>query len=155
VCAGQILRNPTEAEDIAQEVFLRLWQTAARYDPERGTPAAWIWRIARNLCIDRTRRHGWRRFLGLETAPDPADEAPDAETTLDARQRLARLSAVMVDLPERQRAAITMRATGGLANTEIAAALGISEGAAEQLLVRARATLRARLGPDFTQGERG
>lgn len=153
--ASQILRNPAEAEDIAQEVFLRLWRQAGRYDPARGTPAAWIWRIARNLCIDRTRRQGWRRFLGLEAAPEPADETPGAEAALDARQRLARIGAALAELPERQREAITMRATGGLANAEIAAALGISEGAAEQLLVRARGRLRTRLGPDFMEGERG
>ena len=150
--AAQILRNPAEAEDIAQEVFLRLWRHAGRYDPALGPPAAWIWRIARNLCLDRSRRQGWRRFLGLEAAPEPADETPGAEAALDARQRLERLSAAMAELPERQRAALTMRAAGGLSTAEIAAAMGIGAGATEQLLVRARAGLRARLGPDFARG---
>ena len=150
--AGQILRHRAEAEDVAQEVFLRVWRQAGSYDPARGSPAAWIWRIARNLCLDRMRRHGWRRFLGLEAAPEPADETPGAEAALDAHQRLARLSAAMAELPERQRAALTMRAASGLSTAEIAAAMGIGAGATEQLLVRARAGLRARLGPDFARG---
>lgn len=151
--AGQILRHRAEAEDVAQEVFLRVWRQAGSYDPARGSPAAWIWRIARNLCLDRMRRHGWRRFLGLEAASEPPDETPDAEAALAGRQRLAQLGAAMAELPERQRAALLMRASGGLANAEIAAALEISEGAAEQLLVRGRAALRARLGPGFAGGE--
>jgi RNA polymerase sigma-70 factor (ECF subfamily) len=141
--AAQVLRNRADAEDVAQEVFLRVWAQAARYDPSRGAVSTWIWRIALRLCIDRNRRSALRRFLGLEAAPEPEDEAPGVDQLLDGRRRLAVARAALGDLPERQRQAILMRSAGGLASAEIAAAMGISEGAVEQLLVRARATLRA------------
>ncbi len=149
--AAQNLRQPQEAEDVAQEVFLRVWAQAGRYDPARGAVSTWIYRIAVNLCIDRNRRGGLRRFLGLEAAPEVPDEAPGPEAVTDARQRLARIRSVLTELPDRQRQAIVLRAAGGLSTGEIAAILGISPGAAEQLLVRARATLRARTEP--TAGE--
>ncbi|MBD3788151.1 MAG: sigma-70 family RNA polymerase sigma factor [Sphingomonadales bacterium] len=130
---------------MAQEVFLRVWRQASRYDPDRAAVSTWIWRIAVNLCIDRNRRIGVRRFLGLEAAPDPEDEAPGAEEALDARQRLGLARAAMEGLPERQREAILLRAAGGMSTAEIAAAMGVGPGAVEQLLVRARANLRRAL----------
>lgn len=143
--ARQALRNPADAEDVAQEVFLRVWRQAARYDPARAAVSTWIWRIAINLCIDRNRRLGVRRFLGLEAAPEAQDESPDAETALDGRQRLGLAQAAIADLPERQREAILLRAAGGMTTAEIAATMGIGPGAVEQLLVRARANLRRAL----------
>ena len=74
--AAQALHTPADAEDVAQEVFLRIWTRAARYDPDRAAVSTWIWRIALNLCIDRNRRGGMRQFLGLDAAPDPASAAP-------------------------------------------------------------------------------
>lgn len=143
--ARQALRNGAEAEDVAQEVFLRVWRQASRYDPTRAAVSTWIWRIAVNLCIDRNRRVGVRRFLGLEAAPDPEDDAPGAEAALDARQRLGLTRAAMEGLPERQREAILLRAAGGMSTAEIAATMGVGPGAVEQLLVRARANLRRAL----------
>lgn len=142
--ADQALRQPAEAEDVAQEVFLRAWARAADYDPARGAVSTWLYRIALRLCQDRNRRHALRRFLGLEAAPEPPDEAPGTEAALAARQALARTTAAIRALPARQRQAILLRAVGEQSTAEIAALLGITPGAAEQLLVRARAALRAR-----------
>lgn len=143
-----VLTSPHEAEDIAQETFLRVWSAASRYDPSIASPATWIYRIALRLAIDRNRRTGFRRFLGLEAAPEPLDDQPGADRDLAARQALARTHAALATLPDRQRKALLLRAAAGLTNTEIAATLGISAGAVEQLLVRARASLRV-----ITKGE--
>ncbi|MBY0352269.1 sigma-70 family RNA polymerase sigma factor [Tabrizicola sp.] len=144
------LAAPHEAEDLAQETFLRVWSAAARYDPARAAPATWVYRIALRLAIDRNRRTGFRRFLGLDAAPDPEDDRPGTEAGLAARQELALTQRALATLPDRQRRALLLRAVSGMTNAEIAATLGISAGAVEQLLVRARAALRAR-----TKGEWG
>jgi RNA polymerase sigma-70 factor (ECF subfamily) len=138
-----VLTTPHEAEDMAQETFLRVWSAAARYDPALGTPATWVYRIALRLAIDRNRRTGFRRFLGLDAAPEPMDDQPGADRDLAARQALARTQRALATLPDRQRRALLLRAAAGLSNGEIAATLGISSGAVEQLLVRARSALRA------------
>jgi RNA polymerase sigma-70 factor (ECF subfamily) len=141
-----VLIEPHEAEDIAQETFLRVWRAAARYDPTRASPATWIYRIGLRLAIDRNRRRGFRRFLGLEAAPEPEDDAPGVEADLAGRQTLALARAALATLSDRQRKALLLRAVAGMTNGDIAAVLGISPGAVEQLLVRARAGLRATMG---------
>lgn len=143
--ARQSLRQPADAEDAVQDCFLRAWRAAASYDPARAAVSTWLYRILLRLCIDRNRRTGLRRFLGLEAAPETMDDAPDTETELAARQELRRTQEAMRQLPERQRQALLLRAVAGQTTAEIAATLGISPGAVEQLLVRARSGLRARL----------
>lgn len=139
--AGMLV-TPHEAEDLSQETFLRVWAAAGRYDPALAAPATWIYRIALRLAIDRNRRRGFRRFLGLDAAPEPEDEAPGAEARLAGRELLALARRGLSALPDRQRRVLLLRAVAGMTNAEIAATLEISEGAVEQLLVRARAGLR-------------
>jgi RNA polymerase sigma-70 factor (ECF subfamily) len=141
-----ILSASHEAEDMAQETFLRVWRAASRYDPDKASPARWIYRIGLRLAIDQNRRRGFRRFLGLEAAPEPEDDAPGVEQEIDARQRLALARRALATLPDRQRHALLLRAVAEMTNGEIAATLDISAGAVEQLLVRARAGLRALTG---------
>ncbi|NVK45345.1 MAG: sigma-70 family RNA polymerase sigma factor [Rhodobacteraceae bacterium] len=143
--ATQSLTVSSEAEDVAQEVFLRAWKHAHKYDPSKGAVSSWLYRIAVNLCIDHNRRGGFRRFVGIDSMPEPEDDTPGAEVEYGARQRLAQTRSVIRTLPTRQKQAILLKAAGELSGAEIAMALGTSEGAVEQLLVRARATLRARL----------
>lgn len=144
-----VLTVPHEAEDLAQETFLRVWSAAARYDPDKAAPATWIYRIALRLAIDRNRRTGFRRFLGLDAAPEPEDDRPGVEADLGARQELAVTRRALASLPDRQRRALLLRAVTGMMNAEIAATLDISAGAVEQLLVRARAALRVRMKGDM------
>ncbi len=150
--AGRYLGNRADGEEIAQETFLRVWRMAGRYDPARAKVATWIYRITVNLCIDRQRRNRFWRIFGREQAADwadvLADPAPDATAVAAGRQMLARVRAGIATLPERQRMAIMLCAVGGLQTGEIAQAMGVSAGAVEQLLVRARRTLRKDVGDD-------
>lgn len=143
--AAQSLTVSSEAEDVAQEVFLRAWRKAASYDPAKGKVSSWLYRIAVNLCVDHNRRGGFRRFVGIETVPEPEDDRPGAEEELESRQRLLHVQEAMKTLPARQRQALLLKVAGDLSGAEIAAALGSSEGAVEQLLVRARAALKAKM----------
>ena len=107
-----------EADDIVQETFWTVWRKAGSWQPG-GPPFA--------------------------EADAVADEAATAEDETAARGELAAVAADIRALPQRQRAAILLAAGGEHSNSEIAAMLGLSAGAVEQLLVRARRTLRARL----------
>jgi RNA polymerase sigma-70 factor, ECF subfamily len=152
VFAGRYLGNAAEGEDIAQEVFLRVWRMAARYDPARSKVSTWIYRITVNLCIDRQRRNRFWQLFGRDQASDLADmladPAPGTVAVIAGRQTLARVQASIATLPERQRMAIMLSAVAGLDGPQIAQAMGASAGAVEQLLVRARRQLRRDVGDD-------
>jgi RNA polymerase sigma-70 factor (ECF subfamily) len=134
-----------DADDIVQETFLSFWRTAARWRPDGAPLGAYLTRIAVNRAIDGDRRRRVRRFFGLEDADDIADTEPAADERLADRQALMAVGRDIRQLPTRQRAAILLAADGERSNGEIAGVMGLSEGAVEQLLVRARRTLRARL----------
>jgi RNA polymerase sigma-70 factor (ECF subfamily) len=138
-----------EAEAIVNGAFLALWRQAARWRTGEARVGTWLHRVVVNRCIDHARRQRRRRWLGLggdgaEAADALASEGPGAERALAARDELAAMRAEIRRLPERQRAAILLAAGGDRGAGEIAAILGVSEGAAEQLLVRARRRLRER-----------
>lgn len=139
------LRNDADAEDLVQEAFLKAWSNATRYDPNKAAVSTWLYKIAANLCIDRNRRQKYRQFIGWENLPEPEDDSPSAADHLDGSRRLARVKIALRDLPGRQRQAIVLRAGGDLSMGDIAQVMGCSDGAVEQLLVRGRAALRARL----------
>lgn len=132
----------TEAEDIVQESFLRVWQHASRWN-ERGVQfSTWLHQVALNLCRDR-----WRRNTGDNVELDPTilDQQPGPETrTLQAAQS-GRVQAALQALPKRQRVAIVLTHYQGLSNPEAATVLECSVEAVESLLSRARRQLRQQL----------
>ncbi|MGL4235645.1 RNA polymerase sigma factor [Tabrizicola sp.] len=144
--AARYLGNRAEAEDIVQEVFFRVWQNATRFDPARAKPKTWIYSIAVRLCIDRLRKLKLRRLFGLgagmDAAEDVGDQTPATDQALADRQALALTRKAISALPDRQRMAILLAAVGGLETARIAETLDITPGAVEQLLVRARRSLR-------------
>lgn len=140
--ADRIVRNRSEAEEIAQEAFLRVWINAARWRPEGALFRTWFTRVLVNLCIDRKRKP---QMAPLEAAGDPPDERADAFDGVAARQQAERLQAAMAELPERQRAALALCYWEGLSNIEAAKALAVTVGALESLLVRGRRALRDKL----------
>jgi RNA polymerase sigma factor (sigma-70 family) len=142
--AARMLGDRAEAEDVAQEAMLRLWQIAPRWRAGEARVATWLYRVTANLCTDRLRR---RRPLPLEAAGEPPDPAPSAATALIAADRHAALEAALLRLPDRQRAAVVLRHIEGLSNPEIGAVMEVSVEAVESLIARGRRALAADLAP--------
>ncbi len=143
------LLGDAEAEDVVQEVFLRLWERPVAWDPRKGRLAAWLARLAANAAIDRLRRRQRREETELpETLPDGRTGPEDAALQNDLA---ARVRAAVQRLPERQRLALTLSHDLGHGNAEIAAIMDISVEAVESLLARARRTLRRTLAREIDE----
>ena len=140
--ARRMLNDAAEAEDVAQEAMLRLWQMAPRWR-EDAPVGAWLYRVAHNLAIDRIRRR--RPTVDVDAAVDLADPAPTPAERLAARERKTAVERAIAALPERQRTAITLVHTLEMGNIEAAAAMEISVEALESLLSRGRRALRGAL----------
>ena len=141
--AGRLLGDVAEAEDVAQEAFLRIWKQASRWRPGEARFDTWLHRVALNLCYDRLRR---RRELAFADPPDRADDGPGPDRGLQAADTGRRVGAALQSLPDRQREAIVLCHYQELGNIEAAAAMGVSVEALESLLGRGRRALRAALG---------
>ncbi|MEW5421537.1 RNA polymerase sigma factor [Amorphus sp. 3PC139-8] len=142
VLALRFTGSSADADDVVQETFWSVWRNASGFQSRGVKVSTWLYRIALNRCIDLDRRRKVRRLVGLDTVADPVEPDPGAEHGTAMRSELAAVAADIQDLPARQRAAILLAASGEAGTADIADKLGISDGAAEQLLVRARRTLR-------------
>lgn len=140
--ARRMTGNLAEAEDVAQEAFLRVWQHAGDWRDRGAKFTTWLYRVVVNLCLDRRRRVP---MAPLEEAGNPADERPNAEATVAADERARRVAEALAALPDRQRAALVLSYYEGMSNASAAAVLEISVEALESLLVRARRAIRAGL----------
>jgi RNA polymerase sigma factor (sigma-70 family) len=140
--ARRMLGSQAEAEDVLQEVFLKLWTHAARWQSGRAKFETWLYRVMLNQCYDRLRR---KPTQPLEAAADMADEAalPDAGLAQAALGR--EVGRVLEGLPERQKAAILLCHFQGASNIEAAEIMGLSVEALESLLARGRRALRLQL----------
>ncbi len=147
---AKMLKDATEAEDIAQRVFLRVWKHAARWRPEAKF-TTYLFTIARNMVYNESRRRSRRREIssdersadrGLEPETDPAAR-PDAEALRSERQR--EIDDVIASLPEAQRTAVILYSYESMPYEEIAKVLGTSVPSVKSLLFRARGTLREKL----------
>jgi len=141
--ARRVLAGGADAEDVAQEAFLRVWTQAPSWSPDGARFTTWLYRVTMNLCIDRRRKVV---PLPLETAGDPIDPEPGAFRARHRSEMTEAVEAALAELPETQRAALVLTYYEELSNPETAAVLGTTVGAVESLLVRARRTLKARLG---------
>lgn len=138
--AQRLLGSEAEAEDVAQETFLRLWTAASSYEPS-ARPLTWLYRIAHNLCIDRFRKR--RPETQVDEDAHVSNDRPSG--LMMRKQTSEQVQQALAALPERQRAALTLVHYEGLPGVEAAAVLEISAEALESLLSRARRTLRASL----------
>jgi RNA polymerase sigma-70 factor (ECF subfamily) len=138
----RMLGGQAEAEDVAQEVFLRVWTHAARWQPGAAKFETWLHRVAINLCYDQLRK---RRTANIDAIPEPVDPAPGPAATLFISQLGAAVDAALGALPERQKEAIVLCHHQGLSNIDAAEVMGVSVEALESLLARGRRTLKEQL----------
>ncbi|UTP38703.1 RNA polymerase sigma factor [Phenylobacterium sp. LH3H17] len=140
--AGRMLGESAEAEDVAQETFVRAWKQARNWRPGGARFDTWLHRVALNLCYDRLRR---RREVAMDSPPDHADDGPAPDRGLQARDVGRRVAAAMAALPDRQREAVSLCHYQEVSNIEAAALMGVSVEALESLLSRGRRALRVAL----------
>ena len=138
----RMLGDVVEAEDVAQEAMLKLWEQADRWQAGGAGVGAWLNRVATNLCLDRLRR---RRFASDEEVPERVDEAPLADAAMDEEWMRNRAMLAVQALPDRQRAAIVLTYYEDCSNLAAAEILDLNIKAFESLLLRARQALKAGL----------
>jgi RNA polymerase sigma-70 factor (ECF subfamily) len=153
--------NPAAAEELAQEVFLRVYRSRTGYEPSAKF-TTWLYRIATNLAVNHardTRHERPENTVRLDeqdeetgTTPDLADETPGAEARILKRERLAAIRSRVNALPERPRVAVIMHKYQEMDYREIATVLKLSESATKSLLFRAYETLREQL-KEFVEGK--
>jgi RNA polymerase sigma-70 factor, ECF subfamily len=150
----RMVRNQAVAEELAQDVFLRVYRSRESYRAEAKF-TTWLYRIATNLAVNHARdtkheRSAQTLYLDQPdeesgTTPDLADDEPSAEQQLMQKERMAAIRVHVMALPERQRMAVLMHKYQGMDYREIGDVLKLSESATKSLLFRAYQTLREKL----------
>jgi RNA polymerase sigma-70 factor (ECF subfamily) len=147
---GRMLGSGSDAEDIAQQVFVRVWKNAKRYEP-RAKFTTWLLKITRNLVFNELRRRSRHPQVPLQSESDEEERplkdeqavAPDASLLEHELQQA--VDAAISNLPETQRMAVVLRRYEELSYEEIAEAMDQSVSAVKSLLFRARTELRENL----------
>ena len=157
----RMCHNPSTAEELAQEVFLRVYRSRTSYEPSAKF-STWLYRIATNLAVNHardTRHERPENTVRLDepnqetgTTPDLADDSLSAEEQILKRERLAAIRSKVNALPERQRMAVIMHKYQQMDYRQIADVLKLSESATKSLLFRAYETLREQL-KEFVSGK--
>ncbi len=145
---GRILGDPAEAEEITQDVFLKLMVRADQYDG-RAPVASWLFAIATNACRDRLRRTVRRPSVTLEAVAEVREPGIPVDERLAERQRREAVRRALAELSDEQREALVLARYHGMPYAEIARTLDISEGAVKTRIFRAMETLKAH----FSEGD--
>lgn len=130
----------TDAEDIAQETFIRLWCKAPVWEDKGISVKAWLFKVAYHQCIDQLRKQ--KNQFNYDEQPAVVDELACIDRLIGVEADLSIQKVALQGLPERQRTAIMLCAVKGLSNRDAAAVLGISIDAMESLLARGRRKLK-------------
>jgi RNA polymerase sigma-70 factor (ECF subfamily) len=142
----RVLRDPTQAEEVTQEVFVEVWRQAARFDPARGGVRGWVVTMARRRAVDRVRAEQSRRDRHLRNAAAPAGApASPADVVIDALDRV-RAREALAELSEAHRQALELAFYDGLTHTEIAERLGVALGTVKTRIRDGLIRLRGLMG---------
>ncbi len=146
-----MLGNADDADDIAQEVFIKAFKSI---DTFRGDSAVytWLYRITMNLCLNQIRRRKVRTFFGLEQVSATLPHAKRADEDQEISELSVRARQAIAELPEKQRAVFILRHFRGLPHAEIARIMERDEGTIKANYFQAVRKLRAKLGP-YMQGK--
>ena len=136
--AFYILESEADAEDVLQELFLKLWKNRDSLDGIQN-PKAYAMTLLRNLCFDRIRQ--MQKFEDVQIS-EQTGGSYDASTEMDQKERLEKVLAAVKSLPDKQRQVLILRTIKGLSYEEIAEKTGINYLALRVLLSRARQTLK-------------
>ena len=151
--ALRVVADPGIAQDIAQEVFLRVWRHPALFDVSRGRFVSWLMSVARNRSVDEVRSRGRRRLREVTPAPgadDPPDpQAIDPQVAAQMSADRADVHEAMETLPQEQRLAIELAYFGGMTQQEIASVLDTPLGTVKTRVRLAMKKLRVSLGDRF------
>lgn len=143
--AFRMLNNRDDAEEVAQDVFIRIWNNVSGWQPGRAKFSTWVYRITQNLCLDRLRKH---REVTMAEPPEIHDERPIASDVIAADQVSRTVQQAMERLPDRQKAALSLCYFENLSNSEAADILDVSVEALESLLARGRRGMKELLKND-------
>jgi RNA polymerase sigma-70 factor (ECF subfamily) len=158
--AQRIVHDRPAAEEIAQEVFVRLWRSAGSFEPGRGRVSAWVLRIAHNLALNEIRRRQSRPVAadqfdwasdGAVLEDSAAERDPAMATWLLERARAIRRA--LAQLPEAQRRCIELAFYGGLSQAEVAAATGDPLGTVKSRIRMGMLRLRELLAAEGVDSE--
>lgn len=137
--ALRILKNPSDADDVVQDSFMKLWMHRKRMEIGRAKFSTWLYRVITNRCIDLCRSP---RMDDIDTAPELADERDDVITTMHRASMASLLEAALARLPDQQRVAVILSYHEAMSNAEIAEVMDTTVMAVESLLKRGRQQLR-------------
>lgn len=145
--AVRVVRDRAQAEEVAQEAFLEIWRTAGRFDPERGSPLAWLLTITHRKAVDRVRaaEAATRRDLTYQQRNQPVEHdstAEAAQASLEAR----RVRGALAHLTDVQREAVSLAYLGGYTHTEVATMLDLPVGTAKTRIRDGLIRLRDAMG---------
>ncbi|MFZ1816032.1 MAG: sigma-70 family RNA polymerase sigma factor [Rhizobiaceae bacterium] len=134
----------SEADDIVQDVMLKVWNRCALYQPERSAVSTWIFTIARNSRIDRLRHSSSQPYVDVDEI-EAASEDPGVDEQIQSAQLSVQVGAALKELPEEQRQIIELAFMHDLAQSDIAERLALPLGTVKSRMRLAYAKLRAKL----------
>jgi len=147
----RMLRSPSDAEEVLQETFVRVWSRAETYDARLGSPSAWMLRIARNRAVDQLRARRVRANFAVDTGQGVEERSPEPSTNetpevvLQEHSTAAAVYAALSALPDSQRTLIEAAFYDGCTHHELSVRFGLPLGTVKTRIRTGLITMRGRL----------
>ncbi|AKM10031.1 sigma-70 family RNA polymerase sigma factor [Croceicoccus naphthovorans] len=142
----RIERDRESAEDVLQDVYVKVWRRAGRFDPDRASPITWLCAIARNAAIDSRRRTGRETPMDEDALPEIEDDAALADEVLCDLEDADRVQQCLEGLQTDHRRSIRLAFFDGLSHSELAERVGVPLGTMKSWIRRGLASLKGCLG---------